>query len=1462
MKLRHVLLLCLSVLQTFITKAQCPPPDNDNYSDAITLSISNNGTIGSTCCASGYNEDPVADLPNAKCESDFQYNSVWYKYVTGQEDWIAVNFYILNDNEFDENMSLEIYSGTNIAPSTNLFNPNAYICGGNYRPINLGCFSAGETIWFKVSNKEGFCHDFNLSLTNPQEGDCAVDDECVDVWNIITMSNSDPNCGDSPFTQVAGCLTFACPETIISTCGADVLPTVWYQVEVDSNATQLQAYFSTNGEWLPIMSIYSGTCDDLTLVQGGIPTQPLSCSGTDSNSNNTFSIGILKGIYRYYIAISGQGLIDDPYFNLSLKQVSGCVLCLGDQETPTVTEFTISQRSSNRSLDDPLFDPGETVTICLDFQYDASESGSDGLHGIIPDFGPGWDMTAFDPMAVIVTPDSVTWHAPTDSLCAAYATEQLPILCTYFDSLTQSLKICNTFTDNCPCSAPIKRGAILPGGWFWNRDVSPDDMESCSPSKHYGLSAVVADVHFCFNMKVKEILPEDNFELIKDLHVNFQTTSAGVTGCWNDPVAECKLDFAQKGPNWKITCGDTNTPPVTGEINSEVCTNNALNLELSVNAPDSFNIDVIAIPNPLIIGAKAHYFVDNQGIINDTLINVSSTVQIQTYVATSIVKRQDCKYYRDTFFVKVYPRLNVFLPISFCVDEIFDTNNANATNWISSDTSIASVTTNGQIRALKPGKVSFTYNYMGTDCTNTSDIKDVFANPIAMIEGDSSVCQGTLTMLTASGGIIYNWANGATTPNIFFNPPGQITVTVTDANGCSASATQITTLKDNPLVSISGNNVICIGGITTLSPNSGGTWASANLGIATVNNEGVVTGVSFGTATFKFTDASTGCISSPTDTIIVSEIIPAFFTGPSEICVGETTTVIPNSGGTWVSSNLGVAVVSNSGVVTGVSVGTAFLSLNFNQDCFSSPLKVTVKSEECEPTAVRSDLNIFSFVDYNSNGVFDINIDSKLPNCNISVAGSNYNGITDGNGNLVVRLDTGFYELTYQMPFGQWSNSPIIKDIQLNQAIQFDTVGFIPKAPAIVGKAIINPTWLRCNMTTRLHAYAKNTGNIKSSGRFVVVLDDKTSSDFASPFPLNQANNRFEWSFQNLNPGQDFKTFLDVKIPDVSFEFDTLTFLAFLISVDGDTVSQFKYSGIIRCSYDPNDKRSWPDRIGEDNYTLRSERIDYTIRFQNNGNDTAFYVKIVDVLDPSLDKKSLIVNGSSHEVSTFILGDTLVFEHNDIILPDTASNFIESQGFVSFSFASLPDVPQGTNVFNKGEIIFDQNAPIITNQVKNTIVDALPCPLEAIWLLDNSINVNEEGSYYEWYECNTNVLVNTTTVATFTPEMTGSYYAVISGDFCKTITACVTFVISSSTQMETNNVKIFPNPNQGEFTIISQESIKNIIVRDHVGKEIQNIPYFDFTDHRKVSIRSLTPGMYILNVTTEMGNHLIKVIVH
>jgi uncharacterized protein YjdB len=115
---------------------------------------------------------------------------------------------------------------------------------------------------------------------------------------------------------------------------------------------------------------------------------------------------------------------------------------------------------------------------------------------------------------------------------------------------------------------------------------------------------------------------------------------------------------------------------------------------------------------------------------------------------------------------------------------------------------------------------------------------------------------------------------------------------------------------------------VCVSDNTTLSHAvPGGTWSSSNTGLATVDNmTGVVTGVAAGAPTITYT-ASPGCTKTA---VVTVKALPTAIGGTLSVCAGSSTTLTSSpSGGTWTSSNTGVALMNlTTGAMVGVSAGT------------------------------------------------------------------------------------------------------------------------------------------------------------------------------------------------------------------------------------------------------------------------------------------------------------------------------------------------------------------------------------------------------------------------------------------------------------------------------------------------------------------------------------------------------------
>jgi Secretion system C-terminal sorting domain len=139
-------------------------------------------------------------------------------------------------------------------------------------------------------------------------------------------------------------------------------------------------------------------------------------------------------------------------------------------------------------------------------------------------------------------------------------------------------------------------------------------------------------------------------------------------------------------------------------------------------------------------------------------------------------------------------------------------------------------------------------------------------------------------------------------------------------------------------------------------------------------------------------------------------------------------------------------------------------------------------------------------------------------------------------------------------------------------------------------------------------------------------------------------------------------------------------------------------------SFDPNDKQGIPFGVLAEHYIPLQQPIEYLIRFQNTGTDTAFTVIIRDTLHAALDATSIRPLGSSHPYSFNLSGEGVAqFVFSNIMLPDSNVNEAASHGYVKFVIEPKPDTAEGVVTKNSAAIYFDFNEPVITNTTWHTL---------------------------------------------------------------------------------------------------------------------------------------------------------------
>ena len=338
---------------------------------------------------------------------------------------------------------------------------------------------------------------------------------------------------------------------------------------------------------------------------------------------------------------------------------------------------------------------------------------------------------------------------------------------------------------------------------------------------------------------------------------------------------------------------------------------------------------IAAILNPWVSSDGSVVTITNSGLVTSITAGTTSIIYTNTFGCKKVVSITVDPLPTVTGTLTVCPGLTTQLSGSG--------SPAAANPWVSSNPLVATINNSGLVTGVSTGTTTITYT-TSTGCQRTATIN---VNGLPSITGTLNACVGLTTQLTgsATAATLNPWVSSnplvATINNsglVTGVSAGTTTITYTNSNGCQITAT----VTINGLLAITGTLNACVGLTTQLSgtgsPATVNPWVSSNPLVATINNSGLVTGVSAGTTTITYTN-SNGC--QITATVAINGL-PAI-TGTLNACVGLTTqlseTGTPATVNPWVSSNPLVATINNSGLVTGVSAGTTTITYTNSNGC-------------------------------------------------------------------------------------------------------------------------------------------------------------------------------------------------------------------------------------------------------------------------------------------------------------------------------------------------------------------------------------------------------------------------------------------------------------------------------------------------------------------------------------------------
>ncbi len=374
----------------------------------------------------------------------------------------------------------------------------------------------------------------------------------------------------------------------------------------------------------------------------------------------------------------------------------------------------------------------------------------------------------------------------------------------------------------------------------------------------------------------------------------------------------------------------------------------------------------------------------------------------------------------------------------------------------------------------------------------------------------------------------------------------------------------------------------------------------------------------------------------------------------------------------------------------------------YNNDQLYNP---TAFSTYCP--GIIGNTNIISgkaYADLNSNFMYDAG-DSPLDYTRITETGSGMFDFTDASGNYQVYVtDTGNFNVSGSQ-VNNFTANPLSHSANFSTFSQEDSLNVFAYQPISIFDELqlfMTPLYkFRSGWNASYKMWIRNRGTTNVMPVVIFHQDSVLQYVTSSLTPSLTTTDSIVWNLPNLAPFQQ-NEFTVAFLVDAGLAIGSpvnSTSTVWPVLSDAFPLNNFDSSAThIYGPYDPND-------ISVDRDTLFTNEmsnppfLNYLVRFQNTGNDTAFVVRIENRFYQTLDITTLEYVSSSHpcQMNWNNLLNQVEFVFENINLPDSTIDEMGSHGYVAYRIKPVNGLPAGYFISNYAEIYFDFNLPISTN---------------------------------------------------------------------------------------------------------------------------------------------------------------------
>ena len=578
-------------------------------------------------------------------------------------------------------------------------------------------------------------------------------------------------------------------------------------------------------------------------------------------------------------------------------------------------------------------------------------------------------------------------------------------------------------------------------------------------------------------------------------------------------------------------------------------------------------------------------------------------------------------------------------------------------------------------------------------------------------------------------GYAYAFANGGTPPYTYLWSNGDIG---SYADSLCSGLTSITVTDNIGNTATNSFNLLNYPAMvaTTVSHNTWCTYANGSINITIIGgtppydafwscmqNTLNATNLSSGNYVATITDAN-GCSTVAFGTVAVTDL-PVNIGVDHSICNGmsETLTVptIANPPLTYQwndnSANSSLTVQPTSSSIYSVTVtdnngcsGTDSISINVISNCNVITGKV--------------------FYDSNQNGIKDVT-ENGMANVIVEAApGQNY-AVSDASGFYRIYTDVGNYSINLvSSPSNNIITTPAQTAIFTGSG-GVDSLNYFGLIADVDTSLSANLT-MGCARPGFEHVESFMVRSFTNSSLVITAkLIFDPSLTLQSTFPpydqiigdtviwiVNDLSQYYPYVYYwlpfgyqySLSQGNFTATFI---VPPSAVIGDTLFSSVIVEPINGDIFPADNISSdfrIITGSFDPNNVEVFPGGGVTKSQVDNEQWMEYTINFQNTGNDTCFTVQVIDTIPQLLDLSSIQVLSSSHPFLMNIYERELSWTFPNILLPDSSESMINSNGFIKYKIKILNSANVGDIIENTANIFFDYNLPVVTNTAQTPII--------------------------------------------------------------------------------------------------------------------------------------------------------------